>query len=110
MQVELPAELAATADRVKVLDHDDHPLPINVFMGNSRQTLDDTPLEAGRSHVMVVTEDAATLVLLKNGEEVRRVPLSRVTEAGGARWVETATGSPWVPSLVYMVWKERRAA
>jgi RNA polymerase sigma-70 factor (ECF subfamily) len=71
-QVEIAPE---TADEVRVVDTDGHEVPIHVFEGNSSMRVDTIKLVGGRSKVLVVGEEARTLVLLKEKKEVRRVPL-----------------------------------
>jgi hypothetical protein len=73
LQVEVDA---GSADEVRVVDADGKPVAINVFEGNATMSLDSLPLLAGRSKVMVVGEEARTLVLSKEGQEARRMPLA----------------------------------
>ena len=58
-----------------MLDLEGNTIPINVFQGRGRSTFRTLPLESGKSPVFVVPDTAATLVLRKNGEEVRREAL-----------------------------------
>jgi RNA polymerase sigma-70 factor (ECF subfamily) len=74
MQVHLadPAE----ADAVRVLDADGAAVVINLIQAGSRSEREVFPLVAGRSDVLTVDDSAATLVLEREGQEVRRVPLA----------------------------------
>jgi hypothetical protein len=67
------------ADRFGVLDGDDRPLMLHYILSGAQRTLSGTgprmKLSAGRSEVISCSEDARTLVLYLDGEEVRRVPL-----------------------------------
>lgn len=74
-QVEVDPSLG---DQVRVVDAQGRELMIYIFEGNPRMQLDAVPLVAGRSKVMVVGEDARTLVISKGQEEVRRLPLELV--------------------------------
>jgi hypothetical protein len=74
-QVEVAPDVA---DQLRVLDAQGKTVMINVFEGSSKMSTDAMALTDGRSKVMVVGEDARTLVLSKAGEEVSRVPLKLV--------------------------------
>ena len=74
-RVELAPDLA---DEMRVVDADGRPVMINVFEGHSSMTTDSLALVGGRSKVMVVGEEARTLVLSKEKKEVRRLPLELV--------------------------------
>lgn len=74
-QVEIAAELG---DEIRVVDGDGHAVLINVFEGNTSMLVATMQLVSGRSKVLVVGEEARTLVLLKENKEVRRVPLALV--------------------------------
>jgi RNA polymerase sigma-70 factor (ECF subfamily) len=78
MQVEMPANEAASADSIRILDGKGQPVAINVFMGNSRYSSDTVQLKDGKSDALVVAEDAQTLVLVAKGVEVKRVALHLV--------------------------------
>ncbi|HTF88278.1 MAG TPA: sigma-70 family RNA polymerase sigma factor [Planctomycetota bacterium] len=72
VQVETDAELA---DEVRVLDAEGNAITINVFEGSSSMSASAVPLTAGRSRVLVVGDAARTIVVLRQGQEVRRAPL-----------------------------------
>jgi RNA polymerase sigma-70 factor (ECF subfamily) len=76
MQIELPPERADLADTVNALDENGASLDINVFEGNSQMSSTNFELHGGRSPVVVVSEDAKTLVFMKSNREVLRVPLA----------------------------------
>jgi RNA polymerase sigma-70 factor (ECF subfamily) len=76
MQIELPPERMDLADAVSALDENGKSLDINVFEGNSQMSATNFPLHGGRSPVVVVSEDAKTLVFTKDGKESLRVPLA----------------------------------
>jgi protocatechuate 3,4-dioxygenase beta subunit len=67
---------AAAADCIRVLDADAKPVALTVFQGRGRSDTDRLELTGGRSAAFVVPEGATTLVLEKNGSEVRREILS----------------------------------
>lgn len=71
-QVECAAELG---DEIFALDAQGERVPLNVFEGNSSMSTDRKPLVEGRSKVIVVGDEARTLVVFKDGHEVRRVAL-----------------------------------
>jgi hypothetical protein len=73
-QVDLGAD-AARADELRVLDAEGEPLPAYRIDPTGTLCLDEFPIVAGRSDALGVDERAATLVLLKAGAEVARVPL-----------------------------------
>ncbi len=74
------------ADEVRILGADGQGLAINVFEGNMSMSSDSVELAQGRSKVLVVGDDARTLVLLKAKQEVRRAPLALVR--GGVNIVQ----------------------
>jgi RNA polymerase sigma-70 factor (ECF subfamily) len=76
MQIELAAERADLADTVSALDENGATIDINVFAGNSQMSSSNFELHGGRSPVVVVSEDAKTLVFMKSNHEVLRVPLA----------------------------------
>jgi len=75
VKVELAPDQVALVDEVQILDARDEPMRLHVFEGNSRTETDAIELQDGRSDVMVVGDEARTLVLRHGGLEVRRVPL-----------------------------------
>jgi RNA polymerase sigma-70 factor (ECF subfamily) len=74
MQVHLadPSE----ADAVRVLTAEGTPIVINLIQAGARREQQVMPLVGGRSEVLTVDDSSATLVLEREGEEVRRVPLA----------------------------------
>jgi hypothetical protein len=75
LKVELAPDPAAVIDHVCVLDDRGERLRLHLFEGSSRTEADSLPLQDGRSDVLVVSDEARTLVLLHGDLEVRRVPL-----------------------------------
>ena len=71
----------AGADELLVLDDAGARLRIHAIQGTARFEGDSYPPREGRSDVLVVSERARTLVLLKLGAEVKRVPLALTDEA-----------------------------
>jgi len=67
-----------SADELRLLDADGKQVMIHVHEGTSRMSSDALPLEGGRSKIMLVGENAATLVLYKQQQEVRRAALALV--------------------------------
>jgi hypothetical protein len=65
-----------SADELRALDEQGRPVPVHVFEGTSSMTTDSLSLEGGRSKILVVGENTATLLLFKAGAEVRRAPLT----------------------------------
>ena len=63
------------ADQMKILDGRGETLPLVSFRSDRRQVREQVSLWSGRSEVLSVTDNAATLVLLKDGQDVRRIPL-----------------------------------
>ena len=63
------------ADELSVLDETGAELSISEFRGTSRSESRRMPLLGGRSGALGVSDRAATLVLLRAGEEVRRAAL-----------------------------------
>ncbi|HET6204277.1 MAG TPA: sigma-70 family RNA polymerase sigma factor [Planctomycetota bacterium] len=68
----------ASADELSVLDAEGRALVINIFFGTGRQENERVPIVEGRSHSMAVSDAGRTLVLLRAGREVNRVPLDLV--------------------------------
>lgn len=66
---------ADEADQMKILDGHGETLPLVSFRSDRRQAREQVSLWSGRSEVLSVTDNAATLVLLKDGQDVRRIPL-----------------------------------
>jgi hypothetical protein len=69
------------ADRLRVLRRDGSPLRINLVRGDGRREVDEITVErdaegGGRTEVLTLDDSAATLVLLRGDEEVRRVTLA----------------------------------
>jgi RNA polymerase sigma factor (sigma-70 family) len=69
------------ADRLRVLRRDGSPLRINLVRGDGRREVDEATVErdtegGGRTEVLTLDDSAATLVLLRGDEEVRRVTLA----------------------------------
>jgi len=65
-----------SADQLQALDAEGKQLSINLFEGNNTMSTSELQLEGGRSKIFVLGEKAATLVLHKDGKEVRRAPLA----------------------------------
>jgi len=84
LRIEVPVRLHVqvelldpnSADRLSVLDADGRTLGIHVVSGNTRRSMDELLLTGGKSPVFVVTDRAATLVLLRGDQEVRREALT----------------------------------
>lgn len=74
LRVHFQVEVAdpSLADEVAVLDGDEHEIVINLIQADSRRENEHMPLIDGRSDVLTVTDDAATLVLLRDGQPVAR--------------------------------------
>lgn len=72
-QIEL--EVAAEADQVGVLDAQGEEMEISAFHGNGRSEGARQALIEGRSAMLAVGDRAATLVLYRQGGEVRRTPI-----------------------------------
>ncbi len=66
------------ADGLSMLDARGEPLEISEFVGNGRREDTVLPIVEGRSSVLAVGDDAATLVLRKAGEVVREVSVRLV--------------------------------
>ncbi|GEM_PF-1248453 len=66
---------ADEADQMKILDGQGVTLPLVSFRSDRRQAREAVSLWSGRSEVLSVTDNAATLVLLKDGQDIRRIPL-----------------------------------
>jgi hypothetical protein len=79
LQVEIPSGEAQSADEIRILDGKGATVVIHVFMGNSRRSTESVELKDGKSDVLVVSEDAQTLVCLEKGKEIRRTQLHLVT-------------------------------
>ncbi len=65
-----------SADQLLALDADEKQLSVNLFEGTNSMSTSELQLEGGRSKIFVLGEKAATLVLHKDGKEVRRAPLT----------------------------------
>ena len=63
------------ADQLAVLDADGEPLVVSEFRGTGRVERERHSMLDGRSGTLAVSEEARTLVLFRNGVEVRRVPI-----------------------------------
>jgi hypothetical protein len=64
-----------SADELRLVDAQGQPVMIHVNEGTARTRTDVLALEGDRSKIMVVGESAATIVLYKQKQEVRRAPL-----------------------------------
>lgn len=85
VQVEL--DDPSSADRIRALDVDKNPVIINVFAGNSRSETSTLSLVDGRTPVIVVPDNATTMVFLKDGKEVRTINLGLIAgEINQIRW------------------------
>jgi hypothetical protein len=75
------------ADEVRVLDGDGKPMLLRIMRGESSFTNRRADVVDGKSQVLSLSEDARTVVLLKDGIEVLRVPVALqpdgVTRIGG---------------------------
>lgn len=67
---------AAVADAMRVLDGDGSVLTLLQLRADGYSNCEILPLEAGRSGVVTITSNAATLELLLAGEVVDRLPLA----------------------------------
>ncbi len=67
-----------SADELQVFDAAGKRLAVHLFEGTNSISTDSLQLEGGHSKIFVVGENAATLLLRKAGEDVRRVPLALV--------------------------------
>jgi RNA polymerase sigma-70 factor (ECF subfamily) len=76
--VQVEARTPQEFDRIAVLDERGERLGLTVRHGSSSYGMDALPLSDGRTEVFSVSELAATLLLLADGAEVRRVPLALV--------------------------------
>lgn len=74
LQVELDPPLGR-ADGLRVLDEAGQPMVLHVMAGEGAHFGPRMPILAGRSAVLALDEDAATLVLLLGEDEVARMPL-----------------------------------
>jgi hypothetical protein len=74
MRVDPPSDQPGWAYRV--LDERGRTLRVERVRPNGRSIFEDAPLRPGEPAVDAVFQDAATLVLLRDGVEVRRVPLA----------------------------------
>jgi hypothetical protein len=63
------------ADELAIEDADGKAIVINIIRGNGRDERPRAGLVAGRTETLAVPDTAAVLVLYKQGEEIRRVPL-----------------------------------
>lgn len=78
LRVHMQAHLAdpSEADTLRVLTAEGVPIVINQIQAGSRREHEVMPLVDGRSEVLTVDDSSATLVLQREGKEVRRVPLA----------------------------------
>jgi protocatechuate 3,4-dioxygenase beta subunit len=77
VRVHLKVEIADEdlADELAIEDADGKAIVINIIRGNGRDERPRAGLVAGRTETLAVPDTAAVLVLYKQGEEIRRVPL-----------------------------------
>ena len=61
------------ADRVGALNAEGRRINLSIMSGGGVDSYDRVPLREGRSQVLSVPESVTTLVLFKDGEEVRRI-------------------------------------
>jgi hypothetical protein len=64
-----------SADQLLALDAEGQQLSVNLFEGTNSISTSELQLEGGRSKIFVLGENAATIVLHKDGKEVRRAAL-----------------------------------
>ncbi len=67
-----------SADELQAFDADGQRLWVHLFEGTNSTSTDSLKLEGGRSKILVVGENTATILLRKAGEDVRRAPLALV--------------------------------
>jgi hypothetical protein len=67
-----------SGDMLQAFDAEGRKLSVHYFEGTNSFSTDALGLEGGRSRIVVLGENAATIALLKAGAEVRRVPLALV--------------------------------
>ncbi len=72
LRIDLGADVA---NRFRVVDGNDKPLPIVLFDGGGRNSSGSRPIVAGRSRVYAVGEGGVAVVLLADEVEVRRLPI-----------------------------------
>ena len=75
LQVELDPP-HSRVDQMRVLDADGVPVVLNVMQGEGSFHGPEMPVLDGHSAVITVDDAAATLVLLREGKEVARLPLA----------------------------------
>lgn len=63
------------ADEIVILDPEERPMTISEFNSQGRRDGDRFAIDDGQSNLWAVGEEAATLVLFKEGEEVLRMPI-----------------------------------
>lgn len=63
------------ADHIALVDAEGQPLPLLLETPGRQRRLESAPLHEGQSDLLVAPEGAAELLLLSDGEEVRRLPL-----------------------------------
>jgi hypothetical protein len=79
LQVDL-ADRPGLADSLVVLDERGAPLELWIAVRNESSFRLAQPIRAGKSDVLLVAENAAQVVLQKNGEEVERQPVRLAPE------------------------------
>ena len=67
-----------SADELQAFDAEGRKLSVHYFEGTNSYSTDALALEGGRSRIVVLGENAATVALRKAGEDLRRVPLALV--------------------------------
>lgn len=75
MHFVIELEDGSEADGISILDLDGATLTVSEFVGRGRRERRLVPLTEGRSSQLAVGETAATLVLFRGGEEVRRTAI-----------------------------------
>lgn len=76
----------AEADALRILDEAGEPITIDLIQAGGRRSMPEMPLVGGRSDVLSVHDGATTLVLVRQGEEVRRATLA--LQASGVNRVD----------------------
>ena len=66
---------ADLANRFRVVDAADEPLPIVLFDGGGRNSSGSRPIVDGKSRVYAVGDAATAVILLRDDTEVQRIPL-----------------------------------
>jgi RNA polymerase sigma-70 factor (ECF subfamily) len=76
LQIDLSAQ-PDLADAVSILDESGNPRAIDIFIGSGRKTVDWAEITEGKTSVLAVPENTATVILKKGKQEVdrRRVKL-----------------------------------